>query len=138
MSRHLYMLDTNTASYIIKGEPASVKEHLLNVPMSDICISAITEAELLRGVEKKSGSIQLRQIVEEFIIRVDVLPWDSKVAKSYAELRTACEKEGKSLGAMDMLIAAHSVAADAILISNDRAFYNVQHLLNLQDWTVRY
>lgn len=131
------MLDTNTASYVIKGEPAIVREHLLNAAMADVCISAITEAELLRGVEKKTGASRLRLVVEEFIVRVDVLPWDSGAAKSYAQLRTACEKEGKPLGSMDMLIAAHSVAVGATLVTNDKAFYNVEHFLNLQDWTIK-
>ncbi|MDZ7924934.1 MAG: hypothetical protein U5M23_12980 [Marinagarivorans sp.] len=63
------------------------------------------------------------------------LPWDSGAAAAYASLRTACENEGKPLGAMDMLIAAHSVAAETVLITNDKAFYNVQHLLSLEDWT---
>ena len=48
-----YMLDTNTACYIIKGEPAVIRERLRNVPMANVCVSAITEAELLRGVAKK-------------------------------------------------------------------------------------
>ncbi len=52
-----------------------------------------------------------------------------------SQLRTACESEGKSLGTMDMLIAAHSVAAGAVLVTNDKAFYNVEHHLTLQDWT---
>ena len=64
-----------------------------------------------------------------------MLPWDSKAAKTYAYLRTACEKEGKSLSTMDLLIAAHSVADDTVLITSDRAFYKVAHLLALQDWT---
>lgn len=46
-----------------------------------------------------------------------------------------CENEGKPSGTMDMLIAAHSIAADAVLITNDKAFYNVKHHLTLQDWT---
>ena len=53
MESQRYMLDTNMASYIIKGKPVAVKEHLLNVPMASICISAITEAELLHGVVRK-------------------------------------------------------------------------------------
>lgn len=130
-----YMLDTNTASYIIKGEPVEIREHLLKVPMANVCISAITEAELLRGVAKKPEAKRLAVAVKEFLLRVDILPWDSDAAEAYAILRTACENEGKPLGAMDMLIAAHSVAADTILITNDKAFYNVQHLLNLEDWT---
>ena len=135
MARSFFMLDTNTASYIIKGIPAVVRERLKAAPMSSICISAITEAELLRGVAKKPEAKHLPLAVKEFLIRVDVLSWDSEVAKSYAQLRTACENEGKSLGAMDMLIAAHSVAVDAVLVTNDKAFYNVEHHLSLQDWT---
>ncbi len=129
------MLDTNTASCIIKGEPQVVREHLQDVSMAQICVSAITEAELLRGVAKKPDAKRLPLAVKEFLLRVDILPWDSRAAKTYAELRTSFENEGKPLGAMDMLIAAHSVSVDAILVTNDKAFYNVAHLLNLEDWT---
>lgn len=130
-----FMLDTNTASYIIKGEPAIVRKRLRNVPMAKVCISAITEAELLRGVAKKPDARHLPVAVKEFLLRVDIVPWDSDAAKAYAILRTACDKEGKPLGNMDMLIAAHSVALGAILITNDKAFYNVAHHLELEDWT---
>ncbi|PIE36769.1 MAG: VapC toxin family PIN domain ribonuclease [Gammaproteobacteria bacterium] len=135
MKQAHYMLDTNTASYIIKGQFVEIREHLLKVPMASVCISAITEAELLRGVAKKPEAKRLPVAVKEFLLRVDVLPWDSAAAEAYADLRTACENEGKPLGAMDMLIAAHSVAAGTVLITNDKAFYNVQHFLNLEDWT---
>ena len=130
-----YMLDTNTASYIIKGEPAVIRERLLNVPMANVCVSAIMEAELLRGVARKPEAKRLPVVVKEFLLRVEILPWDSDAADVYAQLRTACENEGKPLGAMDMLIAAHSVAVGAVLITNDKAFYNVEHHLLLEDWT---
>jgi tRNA(fMet)-specific endonuclease VapC len=130
-----YMLDTNTASYIIKGEPAVIRERLLNVAMASVCVSVITEAELLRGVAKKPEAKHLPIAVKEFLLRVVILPWDSDAADAYAQLRTACENEGKPLGAMDMLIAAHSVAAGTVLITNDKAFYNVEHHLLLEDWT---
>lgn len=130
-----YMLDTNTASYIIKGKPAVIREHLSTVPMTNVCISAITEAELLRGVAKKPEAIRLSIAVKEFLLRVEILPWDSDSADVYAQLRTACENEGKSLGTMDMLIASHSVAVGAVLITNDKAFYNVENHLMLEDWT---
>ena len=130
-----YMLDTNTASYIIKGEPAVIRERLLNVPMANVCVSAITEAELLRGVARKPEAERLPVVVKEFLLRVEILPWDSDAADVYAQLRTACENEGKPLGAMDMLIAAHSVAVGVVLITNDKAFYNVEHHLLLEDWT---
>ena len=136
MDDQRYMLDTNTASYIIKGEPEVIRERLQSVPMASVCLSAITEAELLRGVAKKPEAKRLPIAVKEFLLRVEILPWDSDVAKAYAPLRTVCENEGKPLGTMDMLIAAHSVAVKAILITNDKAFYHVEHHLALEDWTI--
>lgn len=130
-----YMLDTNTASYIIKGEFVEIREHLLRASMANVCVSAITEAELLRGLAKKPEAKRLPIAVKEFLLRVEILAWDSLSAKAYAELRTACEKEGKPLGNMDMLIAAHAKAEGAVLVTNDKAFYNVEHLLTLEDWT---
>lgn len=135
MENPLYMLDTNTASYIIKGEPVVVRDHLRNLPMTAVCISAITEAELLRGVARKPEAKRLRLAVKEFLLRVEILSWDSGAADAYARLRTACENEGKPLGAMDMLIAAHSVATSAVLVTSDKAFYNLEHHLTLEDWT---
>ena len=116
----LYMLDTNTASYIIKGEPVVVREHLLEVPMASVCISSITQAELLRGVAKKPEAKRLPIAVKEFLIRVEIMPWDSDAAEAYAQLRTSCESEGTPLGTMDMLIAAHSIAVGAILVTNEQ------------------
>jgi tRNA(fMet)-specific endonuclease VapC len=115
--------------------PAFVREHLRNVPMTTVCISAITEAELLLGVAKKPEAKHLPLAVKEFLLRVETLPWDSDAAQVYAQLRTTCENEGKPLGTMDMLIAAHSIAVGAVLITNDQAFYPVEHHLTLQDWT---
>lgn len=136
MTSQRYMLDTNTVSYIIKGEPVIIRERLRKIPMENISVSVITQAELLHGVAKKRGATRLALAVNEFLLRVDILPWDSNVASAYSQLRTNCEQEGKPLGAMDMLIAAHSVAVGTILITSDKAFYNVGHYLSLEDWTV--
>ncbi len=136
MDDKCYMLDTNTASYIIKGEPAVIRERLRTVPMANVCVSAITEAELLRGAAKKPDAKHLPLAVKEFLLRVEILPLGSDAAEAYAQLRTACENEGKPLGNMDMLIAAHSVAVGAILVTNDKAFYNVKHHLMLEDWSM--
>lgn len=130
-----YMLDTNTASYIIKGEPAVVREHLLQVPMASVCISSITQAELLCGVAKKPKAKHLPIAVKEFLMRVEIMPWDSDAAEVYARLRASSESEGKPLGTMDMLIAAHSVSVGATLITNDQAFFRIKRHLSLEDWT---
>lgn len=134
----LYMLDTNTASDIIKGKPAAVRKHLLEVPMSSICISSITEAELLHGLAKEPEAKHLPTIVKEFLIRVEIIPWDSDAAEAYAQLRAYCESAGTSLGTMDMLIAAHSVAVGAVLVTNDKAFHMVKRHLSVEDWTISF
>lgn len=131
----LYMLDTNMASYIIKGEPVAVREHLRKMPMESICISSITQAELLHGVAKKPEAKHLPIAVKEFLLRVEIYPWGSDAAEIYAHLRKICECEGLPLGTMDMLIAAHSVAVKANLVTNDQAFYRVKHHLSIEDWT---
>ncbi len=105
------------------------------VPMASVCISSITQAELLHGVARKPEAKRLPIAVKEFLIRVDIMPWDSDAAEAYARLRTSCESEGTPLGTMDMLIAAHSVAVGAVLVTNDQAFYKVKHHLSLEDWT---
>ncbi len=135
MAEWRYMLDTNTCSYIIKGQSDSVNKRLLELPMSSLCISAITEAELRRGVAKKPLAKRLSVLVEEFLLRIDTLPWDKEVAHAYARLRTLCENEGKSLGAMDMLIAAHSYSVGTTLVTSDKAFYKID-ALELVDWTL--
>ena len=131
----LYMLDTNTVSYLIRGKSPAIKKRLQQVSMNHVCISAITEAELLRGVLMKPEATMLSKLINAFLVRVEVLPWDSEVAAPYARFRTLCEKEGKSLGNMDMLIASHAVAVNATLISNDKGFYQLSHHISLEDWT---
>ena len=129
------MLDTNTVSYIIKGSPKSVREYLEEVPMASIFLSSISEAELLLGVAKKPNAKHLPLIINDFLLRVNVLPWDSKAANIYAKFRAGCESQGKSLGSMDMLIAAHAIATGSVLVTSDKAFYKINSQLKLEDWT---
>ncbi len=136
MKGQRYMLDTKTSCDIIKGKSVAIREHLRCVPMANICISAITEAELLSSVAKKPEVKYLPVAVKEFLLRVEILPWDSEAANVYTQLQSARVKESKSLSRMDMLIAAHSIAAGAVLVTNDKSFHNVAHHLTLEDWTL--
>ena len=130
----IHLLDTNTASYVIKGTIPRVRERLLRVPMSDIAISAITEAELRFGVERRPDVVRLRTAVAEFLLLVEIQPWTSESAKHYAIVRTALERAGQPMGNLDMLIAAHALATESVLVTHDRAFQSVKHL-KTQDWT---
>lgn len=128
-----YMLDTNTVSHLIKGNPA-VARRLLSVSMASLCISAITEGELLFGLAKRPEATRLHTAVREFLRRVDVLPWDSTVAEHYGVVRADMERQGKVLAPMDGLIATHALALGAVLVTNDQAFSHVPRLLR-EDWT---
>lgn len=128
-----YMLDTNMVSHFIKGVN-NVRNKVVSVPMSELAISAITEGELLFGLAKKPEAKQLSMVVHEFLIRVDVLPWDSDVAACYGKLRADLQKKGRVLGNLDLLIAAHALTLGVVLITNDRAFSQVEGL-KIEDWT---
>jgi len=137
MSMARYMLDTNTVSYIIKGQPVGVRENLQRVAMEQVCISAITEAELLLGLAQKPAATPLAEIVGQFLLRVEILPWDSPAAKAYAGFASATFAQGKPLSALDMLIASHAIAVGATLVTSDRSFYRLRHRPSLIDWTKR-
>jgi tRNA(fMet)-specific endonuclease VapC len=129
-----YLLDTNTASYIIKGNVPHVRERLLRVAMAEVGISAVTEAELRFGVARRPEAARLKMAVEEFVLRVEVLAWDSEAAKQYALIRASLEDEGKPMGNLDMMIAAQALAAQAVLATHDRVFRKVKGL-KIVDWT---
>lgn len=128
-----YMLDTNTVSHLIKAHPL-VAKHLVAVPMAAVCISAITEGELLFGLAKRPEAKRLHAAVRQFLLRVDVLPWDSATAEPYGRLRAGLGVAGKVLAPLDLLIAAHAVSTGAVLVTNDQAFAQVARL-ELEDWT---
>lgn len=130
----LHLLDTNTASYIIKGNPSVVCERLLAIPMADVAVSVITEAELLFGVERRPELPKLRIAVEEFLLRPQILPWDSDATRHYARLRAELERKGMPMGNLDMMIAAQSLASGAVLVSSDRVFQRIRGL-KVEDWT---
>jgi tRNA(fMet)-specific endonuclease VapC len=129
-----YLLDTNTVSYVIKGIFPDVRQRLLKVPISEVGVSVITEAELRFGVARQPQATKLAIVVEEFLLRVEVLPWHSPAARHYARLRATLEEHGEPMGNLDLMIAAQALAVGAILVSNDRVFRRVKGL-KVEDWT---
>lgn len=131
----LYLLDTNTVSHLIKRHP-NVTQRLLALPMHSVCISAITAGELAFGLAKRPEAVALKAAVNEFLRRVEVLPWDATVAQTYGALRAQMQSKGTPLAALDMQIAAHALHAKAVLVSNDAAFLQVTQL-EIENWLER-
>jgi tRNA(fMet)-specific endonuclease VapC len=129
-----YLLDTNTASYVIKGNFPRVRERLLTVPMAEVGISVVTEAELHFGVVKHPEATTLKRVVEEFLLRVESLAWNSEAAQEHARIRAELEKHGEPMGNMDLMIAAQAVAAGTVLVTHDHVFRRVEGL-KAEDWS---
>ena len=129
-----YLLDTNTASYVIKGNFPRVRARLLRVPMAEIGISVVTEAELRFGVARRPEATTLKRVVEEFLLRVEILAWNSEAAQHYARIRASLEEDGEPMGNLDLMIGAHAVAAEVVLVTHDHVFRRVRGL-KVEDWS---
>lgn len=130
-----YLLDTSIVSHIIRGDQPDILRKLARLPMEDIAISAMTEGELFYGLARRNYPAALTERVRQFLLRVEVLPWDHDVTRSYGDLRAACEAKGVALAPLDMMIAAHAVAIDVPLVTRDKAFSRVPKPLRTDDWT---
>ncbi|HEU5351180.1 MAG TPA: type II toxin-antitoxin system VapC family toxin [Terracidiphilus sp.] len=133
----LYMLDTNTVSYILKGSSPSARHRLAHLHQDEVaCISSITAAELWYGLAHIGASEPRRNALQTFLSRLQVLPWGSQEAAAYGVFRAQQESLGKPLGPLDTLIAAHSIAVHATLVSSDAAFRHAAGLHALESWAV--
>ena len=129
-----YLLDTNTASYLIRGNFPRVRERSLRVPTGEIGISVVTEAELRFGAARLPEVARIRVLVCEFLAAVTALPWTSEAAIQYAHLRLAAERSGSPMGTLDLMIASHALAVGAILVTHDSGFRRLREL-KVEDWT---
>ena len=120
-----YMLDTNVVSHITQGRDAELPAHLTKVPVGQVVMSSVTLAELEYGLHRKGRPPRLRNALTQVLLRIDVLPWDEDVATCYGEFCATLEAQGINLSDFDMMIAAHAVAVNAILVSRDKAFAQV-------------
>jgi tRNA(fMet)-specific endonuclease VapC len=133
----MYMLDTDICIYIIKQKPQNVLNHLKLLKPGQLSISSITFAELMNGAKKS-------KYIEENIARLnaltellDVLPFDQQAAVSYGDVRSSLEKRGSTIGSNDMLIAAHALSLDLILVTNNEKEFKRVDKLKIENWVLR-
>ena len=129
------MLDTDICSYIIRERPIKVFEHFETLKMDQLCISVVTYAELIYGVEHSSSKTINKTIVEQFFKHLNVIDWDKKAAEHYGNIRERLQVQGNIIGAMDMMIAAHARSQKMILVTNNEKHFKRVPKLKVENWT---
>ena len=128
----LRLLDTDLSSYVIRRRPMVVAERF-EKHAQELCVSVITAAELRFGAEK-AGRPALSDLVETYLARVAILDWTNAVTFHYARIRTALERVGTPIGNLDLLIAAHALAEEAIIVTNNIAHFAAMPGLTVENW----
>lgn len=135
MTVPLHLLDTDTASFIIKGRSPEIEARLSDIPPDRVCVSAITRAELMYGLRRIPPEHRLQVGVRAFLNIVLVLAWGADAADFYADIRHQLTSSGQPIGDMDMMIAAHALAVGAVLVTNNtRHFRRIAAPLALVNW----
>lgn len=127
------MLDTNIVIYVIKRRPAELL-NTFNEHSGHMCISSITLAELLHGVEKSEKQEHNLRQVESFISRLNVLDYDEKAAAHYGEIRASLERKGETIGVNDLHIAGHARSSGLVLVTNNGREFERVDALRIENW----
>ena len=129
------MLDTNICIYIIKQNPQTVLDRLVAMPTENVGLSVVTVAELRFGVSKSAQPRRNHEALDRFFSPFEIALYDEPAASAYGTIRTALESEGKPIGPMDLLIAAHAVSLNAKLVTNNTKEFARVAGLAVDNWT---
>ena len=129
----MYLLDTNICIYVINHKPQQVFERFRQYQLGQLAVSSITASELAFGVEK-SGSERNKQALKKFLSPLEILPYDEQAIWHYAQLRHDLQSKGQTIGSLDMLIAAHALALDVVLVTNNTKEFERIERLKLESW----
>lgn len=132
-----YFLDTNICIAIIKQCPLEVKNKLLQTEMGDVTISSIVLAELWYGIELSAKQKENQTALHDFLQYATVLDWPETAGRKYGRIRAHLKQKGTPIGANDLLIAAHALALDAILVSDNTKEFSRIPELKLENWINR-
>ena len=129
-----YMLDTNICIYEKKKKPKIVIANIMAHDPDDICISSITYAELMHGVEKSQSVEKNRFALSLFLSAIEIRDFHALAAEEYGRIRAVLEKRGTPIGPLDLLIAGHAKSEGCVLVTNNiREFQRVEGL-KVEDW----
>jgi tRNA(fMet)-specific endonuclease VapC len=129
------MLDTDMASCIMKGTEPGVLRKLQRVPVTDVSISAITQSELMYGIERSPNFVRDQARIEVFLRHTQVLDYPAEAALHYGRIRAALKQRGTMIGANDLLIAAHARCLGLVLVTNNTRDFNRVPELKIENWS---
>ena len=129
-----YMLDTNICIYVIKHKPVTVFQKLQNINPEDVCISSVTYAELVHGVEKSAAVEKNRLALSMLLANMEILDFDVDAADCYGKIRAALEKKRTPIGTLDMMIAAHAQSLGYTVVTNNVKEFSRVSALQIENW----
>lgn len=133
MTDFRYLLDTNILSEFIRNPRGLVNKRLAVVGEATVCTSIVVACELRFGAKKK-GSSRLEERVDEMLASLEVLPLDKESDRYYAEIRTHLGRKGQPIGSNDLLIAAHTLALDLVLVTDNVDEFARVPGLSIENW----
>lgn len=131
-----YMLDTNICIYAIKHKPEKVFQRLQEVDPDDVCVSSVTYAELVHGVEKSAAVEKNRLALSMLLANIEILNFDVDAANCYGKIRADLEKKGTPIGSLDMMIAGHAMSMGYTVVTNNVKEFSRIPDLKIENWVV--
>ena len=130
----MIFLDTDACSLLIRGGSKRLEARVREVPPREVCISAVTRAELLYGLARKPEATRLADSVHSFMSRVRSIAWSNEAAAHYAHIRAHLESTGAPIGNMDQMIAAHARSAAVPLVTGNARHFRRIPGVEVLDW----
>lgn len=132
-----YLLDTNIISDLMRDANGIAAERFAHIAKASdapgVCTSVVVQCELLFGLARKPNS-RLEMAYERVMESLEILALDSEIANYYAQIRTALERQGTPIGPNDTLIAAHALALDCTLVTDNEAEFRRVPGLRVENW----
>lgn len=129
-----YMLDTNICRYAIKQKPGKVFVRLRETDPEDVCISSVTYAELIHGVEKSNAVEKNRVALSLLLSNIEILSFDVNAAGEYGKIRADLERKGTPIGPLDMMIAGHAKSKGLTIVTNNMKEVSRVKDLDIVNW----
>lgn len=137
MTAPLYMLDTDTCIFLLRGASPTLAQRLQAVPLQQQVMSAVSFAELNYGVQASAARQRKHNqaVLDSLALYLAVLDWPREAAQHYARIRHDLKKRGAQLGSADLMIAAHALTIDATVVTNNTKDFGRVKGLAVENWT---